>query len=96
MSLQSSAAFPQPLLGLDPKRDRAKIEQIIEFLIAKLDSVDAPLEDLEPEPDEEPGDHEPTDEEDPWVPVSLNVERLPPRQVRSARWLRAQSSGRPM
>lgn len=95
MPLQSSANLPQLPSGLDPKRNRAQVEAIIEQLIAMLDLVDAPFDDLEPEPDEEAGDDEPTDEEDRWVPVSLNVERLPPRQVRSARWLRARSSGRP-
>lgn len=91
MPLQSPAPFPQLAAGLDPAQHRAQIEATIEHLIAMLDELDAPSDDLEPEPDEESGDDEPTDEEDRWVPVSLNVERSPPRQVRSARWLRAQS-----
>jgi len=96
MPLPSSAAAPQLPVGLDPKRHRAQIEAMIEQLISLLDAGDGQAEDLEPEPVEESGDDEPTDEEDRWVPVSLNVERLPPRQVRSARWLKAQSSGRAM
>jgi len=92
MPLQSPLAFLQLPLGLDPKLHRSQIEAMIERLISILDEDDAPDDDLEPESDEEAGDDEPTDEEDLWVPVSLNVELLPPRQVRSARWLRAQSS----
>lgn len=85
LSGRSLPSFPSPPKVLDPEHARGALEAYIEHLITLLDALDAPGEDLEPEPDEALDDDEATDLEESWVPVSLNTDFLPPRQLRSLR-----------